>query len=44
MQWNSQNSIDRVDLQLYDDQGRLVRLPQNNTGYTDFQITFQSAE
>lgn len=44
MQWNSQNSIDRVDLQLYDDNGRLLRLPQNNTGYTDFQITFQSAE
>ena len=44
MQWNSQNSIDRVDIQLYDDQGRLVRLPQNNTGYTNFQITFQSSE
>ena len=44
MKWNSQNSIDRIDIQLYDDQGRLLRLPQNNTGYPDFQITFQSAE
>ena len=44
MKWNNQNSVDRVDIELYDDQGRLLRLPQNNTGYTDFQITFQSSE
>jgi hypothetical protein len=44
MKWNSQNSIDRVDLQLYDDQGRRLFLPENNTTYPDFQITFQSAE
>ena len=44
MKWNSQNSIDRINLRLFDDQGRPVCLPLNNTGYPDFQITFQSAE
>ena len=44
MKWNSQNSIDRIDIQLYDDQGRLLYLPENNTTYPDFQITFQSSE
>jgi hypothetical protein len=42
--WNSQNSVDRIDIQLYDDAGRLLRLPDNNTTYPDFQITFQSSE
>jgi hypothetical protein len=45
MKWNSQNSIDRINIRLYDDQGRLVRLPTSGTtGYPDFQITLQSAE
>ena len=44
MKWNNQNSVDRVDIQLYDDAGRSLRLPVDNTTYQDFQITFQSAE
>lgn len=44
MKWNNQNSVDRVDIQLYDDAGRALRLPVDNTTYQDFQITFQSAE
>lgn len=44
MKWNNQNSVDRVDIQLYDDAGRPLRLPVDNTTYQDFQITFQSAE
>ena len=44
MKWNNQNSVDRVDIQLYDDAGRALRLPVDNTTYPDFQITFQSAE
>jgi hypothetical protein len=52
MKWNSQNSIDRVDLQLYDDAGR--SLYQGTRGdalgnrnvctWDNFQITFHSAE
>ena len=44
MKWNNQNSVDRIDIQLYDDAGRRLRLPTNDTTYQDFQITFQSAE
>ncbi len=44
MKWNNQNSVDRVDIQLYDDAGRALRLPVDNTTYQDFQITFQSSE
>ena len=44
MKWNNQNSVDRIDIQLYDDAGRSLRLPVDNTTYQDFQITFQSAE
>jgi hypothetical protein len=44
MKWNNQNSVDRIDIQLYDDAGRRLRLPTNNTTYQDFQITFQSSE
>lgn len=44
MKWNNQNSIDRVDIQLYDDAGRPLYTPSNNTTFEDFQITFQSAE
>ena len=41
--WNNQNSIDRIDIQLFDDAGRpLYLLP--NIDYDDFQLTFQSAE
>jgi len=52
MKWNNQNSIDRIDLQLYDDSGR--QLYQGNRGnalgntnvctWDNFQITFHSAE
>ena len=44
MKWNNQNSVDRVDIKLFDDAGRSLRLPIDNTTYQDFQITFQSAE
>jgi len=44
MRWNNQNSVDRIDIQLFDDAGRALRLPVDNTTYPDFQITFQSAE
>jgi hypothetical protein len=44
MKWNNQNSVDRIDIQLYDDAGRRLRLPTNDTTYQDFQITFQSSE
>jgi len=44
MKWNNQNSVDRIDIQLFDDAGRALRIPVDNTTYQDFQITFQSAE
>ena len=44
MKWNNQNSVDRIDIQLFDDAGRALRLPVDNTTYPDFSITFQSAE
>ena len=44
MKWNNQNSVDRIDIQLFDDAGRSLRIPVDGTTYQDFQITFQSAE
>lgn len=42
LRWNGQNSIDRVDLQLFDDLGR--PLYTNPAGADDFQITFSATE
>jgi len=44
MKWNSQNSVDRIDIQLFDDAGNPLALPVDGTTYDDFQITFQSSE
>jgi hypothetical protein len=52
MKWNSQNSIDRIDIQLFDDAGRPLyqgtrgnSLGNNNVcTWDDFAITFHSAE
>ncbi len=42
IRWNGQNSIDRVDLQLFDDLGRPLYF--NPSGCDDFQITFSAVE
>ena len=42
LRWNGQNSIDRIDLQLFDDLGRPLYVPP--LGCDDFQITFSAVE
>jgi hypothetical protein len=42
MRWNGQNSIDSIDIQVYDDSGNLCELLPGCT--IDFQMTFQALE
>jgi hypothetical protein len=45
MKWNGQNSIDRIDIKLFDDIGQPLYMPENTTGYyPNFQITFEASE
>ena len=42
IRWNGQNSIDRIDIRLYDDQGRPLYLLPNSAN--DFQMSFRAVE
>ena len=41
MTWNGQNSVDRIDIQLFDDSGNLLYTPP---GMPNFQITLHAVE